>query len=552
MKRIYTFSFLFITCFLTLGSVLGQDVLDVPPGDDNAALFFTIAGDTLANGDRANLNRIYRLERGQNYLMAATINANYPIRLIAGGDESLRPPMIIAGQFSDGNNIRPFFTLNGENDTHLFRDIFFNGVDLNRAIVGFTSAVVANGDGQSLTYEKCIFNGFTGGATRFEGANNKIYIRDCEWRNGVSATHMFVGQQVTFPALPVDTMVITNNTFFNNNAFWLFHENGLARFQVIEHNTIFTNLVDPMRLRFASNTNLRSNLFYGTLAYGDSEEFRDLTVYEPDGTPTSIVSIYEVPSNILSAEGLVEADRVINVSNNAYFTPEPIRDYWETNSEVDDNIVWMNTRTKALFDDSDGHPYFRAANNYNMDPNFTDNTAHDFVVNAVKDFCVTYRATLTPGEPLSGDAGSIRNYDAAGGVDILIDIEWPLPEHLGYTNATLLAGGHDGLPVGDLNWHDGMREQYDEPSQIDLVATKDVVVAEFKLSPNPASTVLNVSGQEAMTRIEVYSITGRLISTKETKLHNENIDISNFEKGIYILKVHSKNTISAKQFVVNY
>ena len=188
MKTLYKFTFAFILTVLSFGTMVSQDIMEVPPGENSDALYYVISGDTLPNGDRANLNRIYRLERGQNYLMAATLNANYPVKLIAGGDESLRPPMVIAGQFSDGTNIRPFFTLNGDNDRHLFKDIFFNGVDLNREYLGFTSAVVANGDGQSLTYEGCIFNAFTGGATRFEGADNKIYIRDCEWRNGVSAT----------------------------------------------------------------------------------------------------------------------------------------------------------------------------------------------------------------------------------------------------------------------------------------------------------------------------------------------------------------------------
>lgn len=550
MKTIYKFAILIMLNILFVGNVISQDIMDVPPGTNNAALYYVISGDTLANGERANLNRIYRLERGQNYLMDATINANYPIKLIAGGDESLRPPMIIAGQFSDGTNIRPFFNLNGDNDRHLFKDIFFNGVDLNREYLGFFPGIVANGDGQSLTYEGCIFNAFTGGAIRFEGANNKIYIRDCEWRNGVSATHMFIGQQVTFPALPVDTMIVTNNTFFNNNAFFLFQEDGLARFQVIEHNTVFTNLVDALRLRYASNTSIRSNIFYGTTAYGDSDEFRSINAYEPDGTPTSVISIYETPSEYLEPEGLVESDRKINVTHNAYFTPAAIKEYWESNNEVDDEIAWMNTRTQALFDDAAGHPSFNSSDNYNMDPNFSDNVAHDFVVNGVTDFCETYRATLTPGEPLSGDAGTTRNYDEASGVDILVDILWPLPEDLVYTNPTLLTGGHDGLPVGDLNWHDGMRELYDEPTEIDIVsATKEVVDANFEIAPNPVNDLVKITSPETMTKIEVLNFAGELILSTDVNSNFKLINMERYNNGIYLIKVHTQNTISASQFV---
>jgi len=549
MKTVYTCTFLVLIQMICLAKVFGQNIMDVPPGEDNAALYSAIAGDTLDNGDRANLDRIYRLERGQNYLMAATLNANYPVKLIAGGDESLRPPMIIAGQFSDGTNIRPFFTLNGENDQHLFKDIFFNGVDLNREYLGFTSAVVANGDGQSISYEGCIFNAFTGGATRFEGANNKIYIRDCVWRNGVSATHMFVGQQVTFPALPVDTMIITNNTFFNNNAFWLFQENGLARHQLIEHNTVFTNLVDAIRLRFASNTNIRSNIFYGTLAYGDSDEFRELTAYEPDGTPTGVISIYETPSAILEAEGLTESDRVINVTHNAYFTPAPIKEYWNSNAEVDDDIAWMNERTKALFDDSDGHPFLYSADNYNMNPEFTDVNAHDFVIVGVVDFCETYRATLTPGEPLSGDAGSVRNYDAAGGVDILTDIAWPLPEHLGYTNATLLSGGHDGLPVGDLNWHDGQRELYQESDISGTVSNQDLVDLNFEMIPNPANDYIKIISNKKILKVEIFTSSGKLVKSETANSNIKQIDLNNLAGGLYFIKTHSGSVSNTRKFI---
>ncbi len=551
MKTIYKFGYLTLFSVLIIGNILAQDIMDVPPfdADNEHNLFNAVTGDTTDTGERANLNRIYRLERGSIYLLSSTINANYPLRMIAGGDESLRPPIIIGGKFVDGANIKPLINLTGDNDRHYFKDLLFNGADLNRTYVEFGAGIISLGDNQSVTYEGCIFNAFTGGATRFEGADAKIYIRDCEWRNGVSSTHMFIGQQVTLPALPVDTLIVTNNTYFNNNAFWIFHENGIVRFQVIEHNTVFTNLVDPLRIRFASNTNIKSNIFYGTMAYGDSDEFRQIKAYEPDNSPTGIISIYEAPSDKLDDVDLTESERVINVTHNAYFTPQPIKDYWESNAEVDDDISFMNTRTTALFADFMGHAKFYAADNYNMDPNFSDTDAHDFVVNGVVDFCTTYRATLTPGSPLTGDAGTVRNYDESRGKDLLTEIEWPLPEHLGYTNATLLSGGHDGLPVGDLNWHDGMREQYVEPTTTYRTGTDDVVEAVFDLYPNPAQTEINISSPETITKVEIYSILGNLVASISTDSTEEVIDISTLQPGNYILKLATKNGVSARSFV---
>ncbi len=532
MKRHFTIISLLVL-FFAQNVLHGQDYMDVPPvNDENEPILAdVIAGDTTETGERINPNRIYRLQRGGIYVLTSTIIANYPISFVAGGDESLRPPMIVRGKFADGVNIVPMMKLTGDGNRHYFKDIMFNAVDLDRTYdAEWIRGLEFEGDDMSVTFEGCVFNAFTGGATRFNGANAKIYIRDCIWRNGVWPTHMFVGQQVTMPALPVDTLVVTNNTYFNNNSFWLFQENGLAKFAVIEHNTIFTSLIDMMRLRFTSNAYIRSNIFYGTHAYGDSEEAQAGTWYETDGSPYSIISIYEVPSAILEEAGLTEAERTIVLTNNAYFSPQPIKDYWNANADIS-GPAWMNFRTFGLFNDA-GHPNFIADQNVEVDPEFSDEAMDEWVVGKVADYCVTYRATLTPGDPLSGDAGTNRNYDEHVGVDILAGIQWPLPENMAYTQADLLVGGHDGLPVGDLNWFPELRDQYVEPTEITTgisepmpVAHSGYVLSQNRPNPFDNSTIIGFTSPRAgYTSLKVYNIFGKVVKT----LVNEEL-----QKGTY-------------------
>jgi len=453
--------------------------------------------------------------------------------------------------------------LTGDGMRYQFENLLFNGVDIDREYdAEWIKGLVFSADDVSASFSGCVFNAFTGGATRFEGADASIYFRDCVWRNGVSPTHMFIGQQVTMPALPVDTLVVTNNTYFNNNSFWLFQENGLANFAVIEHNTVFTSLIDMMRLRFTSNTSIRSNIFYGTHAYGDSDEARTGSWYETDGSISSIISLYEVPSQILDGAGLSEAERTVVLTHNAYFTPQPIQDYWTAHPLLN-GPEWLNARTQALFDDEAGHPNFIEGSNLNQDPDFTDTAMDDWVVGKVADYCTTYRATLTPGNPLSGDADDNRNYDQLQGVDILAGIPWPLPESMAYQNADLLVGGHDGLPVGNLNWNPDMRALYVEPTEVttNLSSPSTALSDQYLLGqnrPNPFSDLtvftFNVP-TNGKTSLKLYDLAGREVKTLvdevlTTGAYEYELDASDLVAGTYFYHFKAGTFSSVKKMII--
>jgi len=257
-KYIVTVSLILVSLFST--GIFAQDILDVPPGADLLNLVTVIEGDTLANGERVNLNRIYRLERDAVYLMSSTIRANYSVRLISA-DGNGRPAMIASAKSATGSNIRPFFKIVGDGTSNSFTDIIFQGVDLDRKYDSeWFQAIVFTADDLSVSFSGCVFNAFTGGATAFAGCKNlSVYFRDCTWRNGLWPSHPFIGQQVTLPALPIDTLIVTNCTYFNNNSFWLFQENNIAGYVVIEHNTIFTSIIDDFRMRWLVKANDRSN-----------------------------------------------------------------------------------------------------------------------------------------------------------------------------------------------------------------------------------------------------------------------------------------------------
>ena len=73
-----------------------SDTLDVAPGYET--LNIAILGDTLVGGAPKNVNRVYRLERGQYYLLNGELRSikNNPLRIVAAKGQGPRPIIIPA------------------------------------------------------------------------------------------------------------------------------------------------------------------------------------------------------------------------------------------------------------------------------------------------------------------------------------------------------------------------------------------------------------------------------------------------------------------------
>ncbi|MEN8116709.1 MAG: T9SS type A sorting domain-containing protein [Bacteroidota bacterium] len=549
------------------------DTLDVPPGyivdnEYKIALAHYINKDTSATGER-NLNRIYRLQRYKDeanpgiYVLDYGMNIDFPLYIIAEKGTG-RIPMIVPEYTSTGGVLAYHFKLIGDNQTHVFKNIFFQRVNLDRAFNSdWLKGLSFDGNNTRVEIEGCVFNAFTGGSIEFIGNDNSIFLRDNVWRNGEWPSHPWIGNQGSFGnANHIDTLVFTNNTYFNNNSYMLLHEGHVADFVVIEHNTFMTSTIDAMHLRYLVNANIRSNLFYGYAAYGDTELARKSgSWFEADGDSLAHISL-DALGRIASMWGKSESERVINVTNNAWYTPQALKDYYTAHanyiSPKDGSVdpvtapLWMNQRTKNMFDDGSGWPCLNESDNIGgVDPLFADTDVDSWVVGAVAQWCTEMRATSTAQG--WGTASGHRNYEQYLGDDMCTGIQWPLPEgNIEITNAALLTAGHDGLPVGNLNWDPALRAQYVEPDVIDCTTTgvSYNITPEFKLYPNPAEDVLHISFDKEIQMIEVYNIVGKKITAQmNTNVRTTEINISSFPDGVYLVKIYSQGGSGTKLFI---
>lgn len=75
----------------------------------------------------------------------------------------------------------------------------------------------------------------------------------------------------------------------------------------------------------------------------------------------------------------------------------------------------------------------------------------------------------------------------------------------------------------------------------------DVFSSKVSIFPNPASSLLTVSSNKTIDKIEIFNLLGKNIISSKSNL----INVTNLSSGIYLLKVSSGNKIASKKFIKN-
>jgi hypothetical protein len=66
----------------------------------------------------------------------------------------------------------------------------------------------------------------------------------------------------------------------------------------------------------------------------------------------------------------------------------------------------------------------------------------------------------------------------------------------------------------------------------------------------PTNSMLYFTNDPKVSHIEIFSIEGNLISKLDfTNIEREYIDVGNFKKGTYLLKMISKRSMSVQKFI---
>ena len=189
-------------------------------------------------------------------------------------------------------------------------------------------------------------------------------------------------------------------------------------------------------------------------------------------------------------------------------------------------MITMNSRTQAAFDNNAAYPYLVEGTWFKKLPAFA-NTASLFTTqldNIIAYVKVCVDTTSTQALPYWREVFTASTDFAYS--------DWPIPIDLSYTDSDLLTGGLGGFPVGDLNWFPTQYASWKAQKSTEYATIQNVLdngvtdvkqieglPVTYKLDqnyPNPfnPSTVINFTVPKAgNVSLKVYNALGQEVAT---------------------------------------
>ncbi len=526
MKKIVHLFTLLLICVFSLG-LQAQDILEVPSSIDGefyGILNQVINGDTTDNGERKNLNRIYKLNRGEVYFLSGTIFANYPLRITADeADDSNPPPIVTSGVGPNGNIVgNDFFTC--ADDTFIDNIAIMGTPPTNIGQVNRVFFLI--GEEATIRFNKVYFEWGQWIPIGVFAGDMDVEIRNCYFKNQNNTSDPFNGRVLDLRDFHTNKLVFVNNTMYNINSFMIRGEFNTIDTVLIEHNTCVNTLKWPIQWRYQSNVRIANNLFHNVHSYGETSD--DRIGQDANNLNFGVYNIQPLPPNILEDLGIGEFDRSIDFTNNNWFFTSEVTDYWNNYSL--DGEPFMNSRTMGMMNNSDYNNISNTGTT-NIEPNFINEAG---ATELMVEFMIKKR---------EGQGSLPWGFDADGDRRTLT---WPIVENLAYTNEDLLTGGDNGFPIGDLNWYQDLAEQWEAEF---LVSVNEVSYEEnilhTKVFPNPAKEFVNIK----YNLVKASNVQITLIDRIGNKLFEENIEQSIGEHTIK-LNLEKLNLISGTYYYI--
>ena len=574
------------------------DTLFVGPlnsqGEAQGALDEAIKADTTATGER--LHKIYKLQRNAQYILLETIQADFPLIIVADPpDDANRPPVIRCGLKEDGSSVNRWYILF---QGATFKNIWFSGVTLDGTGPIDWISMEVNNEGHRYIYDGCILEfPYTWWAMFADWGLNNTYILTNNIFQYIGNPTGATWNGAVFTGGTMDTVIERNNTFFD---FGCYGFNGQAYYLEIDHNSFVNCMMHPIMSHNKIIGKYTNNIFINCHSFSDDYdeitrhhdvEVKGLMNYaETQWNPQVLDSLYG-PGGAYgknydpNGDGvLTEGELVWELKNNDWYYTQPIKDYWEQFPQVVPN-PWMNNYNIAMFAshnstadwtwnlkkyiwadsnevivpdpssfdglhivDSTVVPevhepfkYFVEENTMNEDPGISDMNGCDELL---AQNCINIRTEW--------GGGTVENPVNFHGVSDYLAFTWPLDYDLSYSNATLKTGGTDGLPVGSLQWWPNING-VDDPG----TAFPNAFVLEQNY-PNPfnPSTKINYSvPNSGFVTLKVYNILGQEVATIFSgQLHAGNyvatFDGSKLAGGVYIYRLEAERTSISKKLIL--
>jgi hypothetical protein len=228
----------------------------------------------------------------------------------------------------------------------------------------------------------------------------------------------------------------------------------------------------------------------------------------------------------------------INYRSIDSFNPDDWIELYNPESTVKDISNWK------IKDDNDSHVF--------VIPEGTQVEANGYliIVKDEADFTTAFPGIPYIGELDFGFGGSdeVRLYNSDDKLvdEVKYESESPWPSCAYETGNTLELISPDldnSLPI---SWN--CINENGSPNSVNnsVLYVEDMASGLIKIFPNPVNHTLYISGDSSNYNIKVYSLLGQLVIAESDV--NE-IDVSLFTKGVYLIKISNENSTTTKRFI---
>jgi hypothetical protein len=539
------------------------------------ALYYTLLLDT----SNVPAGRVYELQAGGWYPLynnpstsakhSTVIIGSDPTMVVNNKNAASAPPLISGYAVSGRATNTGYITAGGDlTIKNCTLTPGANDLSLGWAVTGPSAPNL------HLVYDNCIFEHVRWVFVVIEDSNCDVTLRNCYFVNMDGQPCRRNGGLFDCFA-NVDTLLVENCTQINaQGTMYRFRSPYQFKRIIFNHNT-FVDCAGSVFMNNGSQSNvsLTNNLFVNVNVqpYPGIHSI-DQGEQDPDWLPMGLVNVYPDSADVAN-----RTPRKFLVDNNLLYWDPYLSNVVDTVNQLKVNsisdwqsqMILMNSRTTAMFDDETDYPYLTEGKTYTERPNFTD--PKDLLGKQL--FNLKKLAVAIVDTTSSDMLPDWRLTNTGSGK--YINPDWPIPVDLSYTNATLKTGATGGFPVGDINWFPAQKvtwlaQRTAEYAQIQTAldgavpaAVKNInaLPAEYTLHQNypnpfnPSTTISFSLPYSAGASLRVFDMLGREVATlvngyTTSGTHEIQFNATNLASGVYFYKLTSGNITKIEKMML--
>lgn len=524
-----------------------------------------IMGDTLANGSRADLDRVYVLQRGGIWFFNDVIkNIGWDVRIQA--EDGTGPKPIIYGAVAPNSTNVPIDFIDSQGSVYI-KNICVNGIsDFDPDYTNWQHAaprelIVWNVSGDyTLNVDGCILlHAYQADLRTFSGIRS-IVVKNTIFANSGTGTYdnMGDGRAIDLRKTSCDSLIMYNNTFVNGQDRVVRHISSTAslNFFVFEHNTVVNNggrygVMAMGLLGKDTKVQIKNNLFLDPMTFGADTALQRQYDFLETGETYSDVIVNRANQVMIYHQRDTSATSVDNtlqftISNNWYAYTKAITDTWALLNQFNPTLHAPSPLTRFIQSKVSADAFTK------VDPFSFKNVPHTM------EGMVYWNLS-----PLPTGAGE----NSSGGTDFK-DFDRRLTTYfrdtLDCSYSTALpeySAATGGYPLGDLNWFPTKKAAWEAAGGwTDVKTISNAVPAQFSLEQNypnpfnPTTKIIYSIPKESKVRLEIFDILGRQVETlvnnsQQAGSYSVDFNASKLTSGVYIYKLTTQDYVLSKKML---